>query len=83
VDIVSNSYDAMAPNVTTGQRLAYSAIVTEDLLLRDLPADAHGNKGKENALFLFIDAVPCILYLESRVSLKLMTTLLINGLSNA
>jgi hypothetical protein len=43
----------------------------------------HGDKGTENALFVLINAVPCILHMENRVGLKVLTRLLMNGLDNA
>jgi hypothetical protein len=46
-------------------------------------AIAHGNKAKVNALFTLLDTVPCILHMENRCGLKIITMLLIEGLSNA
>jgi hypothetical protein len=43
----------------------------------------HGTKGTENALFIMINAVPCILHMENRVGLKILTRLLMAGLDNA
>lgn len=46
-------------------------------------AVAHGNTGKDEALFLLLDAVPCILHMENRVGLKIIKMLLVEGLGNA
>ena len=43
----------------------------------------HGEKGVEGALFLLINAVPCILHMENRVGLKITTMLISEGLSLA
>ena len=49
------------------------------LLLTEL---AHGAPS-EGAMFLLIQAIPCILHLENRVGIKILTMLFIEGLSNA
>ncbi len=41
------------------------------------------SEGVGSALFLVIQAVPCILHCENRVSIKILTMLLIKGISNA
>jgi hypothetical protein len=43
----------------------------------------HGEKGSDKALFLVLDCVPCILHLENRVGLKILTQLLKMGLASA
>jgi hypothetical protein len=49
------------------------------LLLTEL---AHGTPS-EGAMFLLIQAIPCILHMENRVGIKILTMLVIEGLSNA
>ena len=49
------------------------------LLLTELE---HGTPN-EGAMFLLIQAIPCILHLENRVGIKILTMLFIEGLSNA
>ena len=51
--------------------------------VRDLLKTFKHSKRHENALFLLIQAIPCILHMENRVGLKILTMLLITGLSNA
>jgi hypothetical protein len=49
------------------------------LLLTEL---SHGTRS-EGAMFLLIQAIPCVLHLENRVDIKILTMLFIEGLSNA
>jgi len=49
------------------------------LLLTELE---HGSPS-EGAMFLLIQAIPCILHMENRVGIKILTMLMIEGLSNA
>jgi hypothetical protein len=49
------------------------------LLLTEL---SHGTPS-EGAMFLLIQAIPCILHLENRIGIKILTMLVIEGLSNA
>jgi hypothetical protein len=49
------------------------------LLLTEL---AHGTPS-EGAMFLLIQAIPCILHMENRIGIKILTMLVIEGLSNA
>jgi hypothetical protein len=49
------------------------------LLLTELD---HGSPS-EGAMFLLIQAIPCILHLENRIGIKILTMLVIEGLSNA
>ena len=37
----------------------------------------------EGAMLLLIQAIPCILHLENRIGIKILTMLVIEGLSNA
>jgi hypothetical protein len=43
---------------------------------------SHGTRS-EGAMFLLIQAIPCILHLENRAGIKILTMLFIEGLSNA
>ena len=49
------------------------------LLLTELE---HGSPSKR-AMFLLIQAIPCILHMENRVGINILTLLMIKGLSNA
>jgi hypothetical protein len=42
----------------------------------------HGTPA-EGAMFLLIQAIPCILHMENRIGIKILTMLLVEGLSNA
>ncbi len=51
--------------------------------LKEIEADvAHGTISQRNALYLIINAIPCILHLENCVGLKIFTRLLRIGLDN-
>jgi hypothetical protein len=43
---------------------------------------AHGTISQHSALYLIINAIPCILHLENGVGLKIFTLLLLIGLDN-
>jgi hypothetical protein len=54
-----------------------------EYVLRQTEADvAHGTVSRASALYLIINAIPCILHLENRVGLKIFTRLLRIGLDN-
>jgi hypothetical protein len=44
---------------------------------------AHGETGNDNALFLLINAVPCVLQMENRIGMKMLTRLFMKGLGHA
>ena len=54
----------------------------EEKLLLIAQAIARGQEGKEAALMLIIQAIPCIMHLENRVGEKLITVLLVMGAEN-
>jgi hypothetical protein len=57
--------------------------LTMEYILREIEADiAHGTISQRSALYLIINAIPCILHLENRVGLKIFTRLLRIGLDN-
>jgi hypothetical protein len=58
------------------------ALVAEGKIRLLLTELAHGT-ASEGAMFLLIQAIPCILHLENRVGIKILTMLFIEGLSNA
>jgi hypothetical protein len=43
----------------------------------------HGNRGRATALFAVLNNPPCILHMHNRIALKILTTVLRHGLSNA
>lgn len=60
-------------------RKAVRSEVKIRLLLTELE---HGTPS-EGAMFLLIQAIPCILHMENRIGIKILTMLTIEGLSNA
>ena len=69
-------------NLAQRQFLLKQLLVVE-FPLRDLSSDIDASKRPEQALFLLMQAIPCILHLENRVSLKMITMLIIDGVSAA
>jgi hypothetical protein len=54
-----------------------------EYVLKEIEGDiAHGTISQCSALYLIINAIPCILHLENRVGLKIFTRLLRIGLDN-
>jgi hypothetical protein len=43
----------------------------------------HGEKLKKGAVFMILDAIPCILHMENRMGLKILTLLFTEGLANS
>ena len=66
---------------TRRERLKSSLIIESDV--RKLTSELSHCTPKETACFLMINAIPCILHMELRVGLKILTMLLVEGLSNA
>jgi hypothetical protein len=62
--------------------LLLEALKREQLIL-DLIDRIEHCKTKEEAVFIVMKCIPCILHCENRVGLKLLTMLLVEGLSNA
>jgi hypothetical protein len=54
-----------------------------ELRVHTLLAEVNHSEGVRAALVLVMQAVPCILHCENRVSIKILTMLLIEGFSNA
>jgi hypothetical protein len=69
-------------NLAQRQYILRQLLVVE-FPLRDLSADIDASKRPEQALFLLMQAIPCVLHLENRVSLKTITMLVIDGVSAA
>jgi hypothetical protein len=69
-------------NLAQRQHLLKQLLVVE-FPLRNLSGDIEASKRPEHALFLLMQAIPCVLHLENRVSLKTITMLIIDGVSSA
>ena len=69
-------------NLAQRQSLLRQLLVVE-FPLRALSMDIDCSKRPEHALFLLMQAIPCVLHLENRVSLKTITMLIIDGVSAA
>jgi hypothetical protein len=57
--------------------------VRNERKLEILMKDLDHSKKQDNALFLLLQCIPCILHLENRVGLKMLTMLLTDGLTSA
>jgi hypothetical protein len=68
--------------LSTRRELLRSALLSEKEV-HDLRKQLNHAKRDENELFSLIQAIPCILHMENQVGLRILTMLLITGLSNA
>ena len=57
--------------------------LVKEWTLRTLSTEVQACARSERALFLLMQAIPCVLHMEMRVGLKLLTMLLLEGLSEA
>ena len=64
------------------RELLKSFLVNEFMLKKIKESLEHGRK-REGALFLLLQAIPCILHMENRVGLKILTMLLTEGVHNS
>jgi len=65
------------------RQLILKQLLVVEFPIRDLSGDINASKRPEQALFLLMQAIPCILHLENRVALKTITMLIIDGVSAA
>jgi hypothetical protein len=57
--------------------------LTKEHRLRELKVELKTNERHEGALFLLMSTIPCILHMEMRVGLKILSVLIMEGLSEA
>jgi hypothetical protein len=80
-DLTIRNLDATGTINEMQERLKKALIL--EYVLREIENDiAHGTISQRSALYLIINAIPCILHLENRVGLKIFTRLLRIGLDN-
>ena len=65
------------------RREALRASLELEFRLRKLNDDVEHSERPETALFLLLQAVPCVLHMENRVGHKMIGTLLMEGISEA
>ena len=82
-DLLLRKLNANDGSLRERQQRLRESLVQEWTYRQLQQAISHSNKGKDSALVLLLNAVPCILHLENRVGLKIMTVLLQEGLGNA
>jgi len=68
-------------NASTRRERLRKSLILEDRV-RNLRLDLAHCTPKEGSLFLIYNAIPCILHMENRVGIKILTMLLVEGLSN-
>ena len=74
----------MGGDISTRQKRLKDNMIMEWVFREIQKSLAHGEKLKKgNAIFVIMDAAPCVLHGENRMGLKMLTMLLIEGLSNA
>ena len=72
----------MRGNLETRRANLQEALQGEATIARLAKEIAHGEV-KEGSYFLLMHTLPCVLHMENRNGLKLLTMVLIEGLSNA
>jgi hypothetical protein len=82
-DLDLRGLDAMSGSLKERRERLRLRLISEWSYFKLKEGLLYGVKGKDVALFLLIDAVPCILHLENRIGLKILTRLLTIGLSHA
>jgi hypothetical protein len=82
-DLTLRGLDAISGTLSERRERLRQHLVSEWSYTKLRDAMEHGTKGNDVALFLLIDAVPCILHLENRVGIKILTRLLTMGLGHA
>jgi hypothetical protein len=66
----------------TWRKMLLEAMKGESVIIRLSKEIAHGEV-KEGAYFLLMQTLPCVLHMENRNGIKILTMVLIEGLSNA
>lgn len=81
-DLLIRQLPVNGPLIERQERLRESLVMEYKYRqLRD--AVAHGRKSEAHAIVKLHETVPCILHMENRIGLKILTMLLIEGLQNA
>ena len=71
-----------AGNLTTRRELLKEGLAKE-WRLRQLMTELKTNKRPETALFLLMQVIPCILHMEMRVGLKVLTMIILEGIAES
>jgi hypothetical protein len=83
-DLLLRNIEIVGVTSATQRRTLLRNSLIQEFTYRNLKdAIAHGQTGTENALFLLINAVPCILHMENRIGIKILTRLFMKGLGYA
>ncbi|KAL7580553.1 hypothetical protein ACA910_003678 [Epithemia clementina (nom. ined.)] len=75
--------DSTLGNMREQQQQLHTRLIKEWLYVKLKPSIRLGNKRQAKAMFILLNTVPCILHAENRMGIKILETLLIEGLSNA
>jgi len=73
--------DVRPENVSSRREQLRTYLASESKLRRML-VEVDKSERPETALFLLLQAVPCILHMENRVALKMITVLVLEGIKN-
>ena len=83
-DLLLRDIDFIGTTSASERRTLLRNSLIQEFTYRKLQeAIAHGETGNDNALFLLINAVPCILHMENRIGIKILTRLFMKGLGYA
>jgi hypothetical protein len=81
-DLETREMDFNSGSLVQRQERLKTQLVQEWVYLQLIEAVQHGKKQGSTAVnFLLLNTIPCILHAENRIALKLMTQLLVTGLS--
>ena len=79
-DLLLRDIDFIGTTSASERRTLLRNSLIQEFTYRKLQeAIAHGETGNDNALFLLINAVPCILHMENRIGIKILTRLFMKG----
>jgi hypothetical protein len=78
-----NAEEVISQRLSERQEELKKLMVEEFQFLELKDEIEHGNRGRATALFTVLNNPPCILHMHNRIVLKILTTVLRHGLSNA
>ena len=78
-----NAENVMGVRLSERQKELRHRMVEEFKFIELRDQIEHGNRGRATALFTVLNNPPCILHMHNRIALKILTTILRHGLSNA
>ena len=81
-DLKARNMDVLRENLVSKQKRLLEIMETEFQYIQLRSKIEHGEKGLDSAVFLLLDCVPCILHMEMRIGIKILTRQLTVGFAN-